>query len=610
MWEKVVLNLLSNAFKFTHQGHIEVRLRRCGETVELMVRDTGTGMPEQELPRIFERFHRIKGARGRTHEGTGIGLALVEELVHLHGGTIGVESALGKGTVFTVRLPMSAEPLPPYVATGREPVVERTSASAFVEEAVRWLPLAGQQNTTECGARGRIVLADDNADMRAYVSRLLAESGYQVEAVADGEAALAACLPAPPALVVADVMMPVLDGLALVRRLRASERTAALPILLLSARAGEEARIEGLRAGADDYVVKPFGQRELLARVDAAVRLARTRAEAADRERRIAVLARLAGVVDTAMDAIVSVDVDQRVVHFNPAAEKMFDCSVAQALGQPLDRFIPECFRAANAERKNTFTESGDRCRDRGWRGALSAMRGDGREFPIEASISEAEVDGQKLLTVILRDITERKQAEDTQRLLIAELDHRVKNTLATVQAIALQTLTATTDPAAFAESFNGRLQALACAHTLLTRSGWRGAELRALVREQLALGAGEDARIVCAGPSVVLEPQTALHVGLVLHELGTNACKYGSLSVPQGHLDVRWRVQRAGVARELQLNWVESGGPTVRAPARQGFGTLLIRRSLKHGLGGEAGLSFAPSGLTCAIRLPLEYRV
>ncbi len=295
MWEKVILNLLSNAFKHTFEGEIVVSVRTAADarSVVVEVRDTGVGIPAEELPRLFERFHRVQGAEARTHEGTGIGLALVQELVKLHGGSIDVTSEVGVGTTFTVTLRAGAVHLPPErIGATRQLASTATGAAAYVEEALRWLPtddstsetpLAGELDwLPEQGAatRGRVLLADDNADMRDYVARLLSGQ-YQVTAVADGEAALATALEEPPDLVLSDVMMPRLDGYALLRALREDIRTREVPVILVSARAGEEARVEGLELGADDYLIKPFSARELLARVDGRVELARLRREKA-----------------------------------------------------------------------------------------------------------------------------------------------------------------------------------------------------------------------------------------------------------------------------------------------------------------------------------------
>jgi signal transduction histidine kinase len=265
MWEKIVLNLLSNALKFTFEGEIEVALHRHGEQAVLTVRDTGIGVPAEQIPMLFDRFHRVPDARSRTQEGTGIGLALVQELVKLHGGTVTVESAVGRGTTFTITIPFGSLHLPgDRIAAPRSLSSTAVSAAPYVEEALRWSAPSGPA-PQESGA-ARILLADDNADMRDYVTRLLSDR-YAVEAVADGVTALERARAEPPDLILSDVMMPGLDGFQLLQALRAGERTRGIPVIFLSARAGEESRIDGLSAGADDYLVKPFSARELLARV-------------------------------------------------------------------------------------------------------------------------------------------------------------------------------------------------------------------------------------------------------------------------------------------------------------------------------------------------------
>lgn len=287
MWEKVVLNLLSNALKFTFDGEITVRVARDDRQVVVTFADTGVGVSAAEMPRLFERFHRIETTRARSTEGSGIGLALVRELVGLHGGTITADSREGEGTTFTIRLPLGTAHLPADEVA--EPRDTRMAASAvaepYVQEALRWLPdesgaaatILETQAAQAAGSGPRVLLADDNVDMREYLTNLLGASGYQVSGVGDGEQALEAIRAQLPDLVISDVMMPKLDGLQLLAALRADQRTAALPVLLLSARAGQEASIEGLLAGADDYLVKPFAAAELLARVRANVELARIR---------------------------------------------------------------------------------------------------------------------------------------------------------------------------------------------------------------------------------------------------------------------------------------------------------------------------------------------
>jgi PAS domain S-box-containing protein len=282
MWEKVVLNLISNAFKFTLDGRIEVAVHADGTGAVLVVKDSGVGIPKAELSRVFERFHRVEGQRGRTHEGTGIGLALVQELVRLHRGEIRVESKAGHGTTFIVTVPFGRDHLPADRVQGSRPLASTAiGADAFVEEALRWLPsaqasgisetmvddLGSQTDTVPADSqRSRVLIVDDNADMRDHLSRVLAK-WWNVEAASDGLAALEAARQNTPDLVLADVMMPRLDGIGLLSALRSDPDLADIPVILLSARAGEEARIEGLNVGADDYLVKPFSARELVARV-------------------------------------------------------------------------------------------------------------------------------------------------------------------------------------------------------------------------------------------------------------------------------------------------------------------------------------------------------
>jgi len=286
MWEKIVLNLLSNAFKFTLQGEIVVSVQEADGRAIFSVRDTGTGIPKDQVSKLFERFHRVDGAKGRSIEGTGIGLALVQELVSFHGGFVTVETEENKGSTFTVSLPLDAS----VAASGIEAGTNGINSSrndAFVQEAMRWLPSAGmpsQDDVEEAGPIAHpagtplILLADDNADMRDYVWRLLSDT-YQVDVVSDGLAALDAVRERRPDVLLTDIMMPGLDGFGLIKSIRTDVHLKDLPIIALSARAGEEAKEEGLDAGADDYLVKPFSARELRAVVKSNLELARMRRE-------------------------------------------------------------------------------------------------------------------------------------------------------------------------------------------------------------------------------------------------------------------------------------------------------------------------------------------
>ncbi|GCE06156.1 ATP-binding protein [Dictyobacter aurantiacus] len=297
MWEKIVLNLLSNAFKFTFTGSIRVALHAAEDDVELVVQDTGVGVSEQDLPHIFERFYRALPARTRIQEGAGIGLSLVQELVHLHEGTITIQSQEGVGTTFTIRIPRRSDrtSTPQKVEATPQHSSPELQAPPYVEEAMHWLaetqqkmvehvnkletfPISGAYTETQQPDRdahpGHVLVVDDNADMRAYLQRLLSPT-YQVELAANGRQALTIAREQHADLIISDVVQPELDGFTLLKELRADPSTADIVVMLLSARTGEEAIVEGLGLGAEDYLVKPFSARELLARVALRMEMAR-----------------------------------------------------------------------------------------------------------------------------------------------------------------------------------------------------------------------------------------------------------------------------------------------------------------------------------------------
>lgn len=474
MWEKVVLNLLSNAFKHTFEGGITVTLRWCGDHAELAVADSGVGIPETELPRLFERFHQVKGARSRTHEGTGIGLALVHELVGLHGGSVRVESHEDKGSTFVITVKKGRVHLPTdRIGAERTLASTATNAVAYVQEAMHWLqdvPQAPAAALTPkeadvavdilpaaqmSGRRARILWSDDNADMRDYVRRLLADR-YDVLAVPDGASALAAARENPPDLVLTDVMMPRLDGLGLLRELRADARTRTIPVILLSARAGEESAVEGLDAGADDYLVKPFTARELLARVRTHLELAQVRREWAEeleqknealrrahdelemrvQERTTALAAankslkaeiverkradtvfreieeRFHILVDGVRGhAIFMLAPDGRVMSWNEGARAIKGYDADEIIGQHISRFYSDEDVAKdkpNELLRRAATEG--RCEDEGWR-----MRKDGSRFWADVTLTALHAEDGSLrgFAKVTRDITERKRAEE-----------------------------------------------------------------------------------------------------------------------------------------------------------------------------------------------------
>ncbi len=315
IWEKIVLNLLSNALKFTLAGAVRLVLRGDGREAVLSVTDTGVGIDAEHLPHLFERFYRAPRPAARSHEGTGIGLALVAELARLHGGDVRAESVEGQGSTFTVRIPYGQ----PSAAPGA--VQKESSLLAYLDEALQWLhPIAGDptpapevSSVVGRTAAATVLIVDDNPDMRSYLRRIL-EPYWVVRVADDGAEALEDIRSERPDLVLSDVMMPKVDGFALLDALRSDPATATIPVVLLSARAGEEAAVVGLRAGADDYLVKPFSGLELLARVRSNLELAALRNR--DAEWR-------AALVDSLQDAVVVLDAAGRLIEANSTFERL-----------------------------------------------------------------------------------------------------------------------------------------------------------------------------------------------------------------------------------------------------------------------------------------------
>jgi PAS domain S-box-containing protein len=312
--------------------------------------------------------------------------------------------------------------------------------------------------------------------------------------------------------------------------------------------------------------------------------------------------ARLAAIVTSSDDAIISKSLDGRIASWNAGATRIFGYQATEMIGQPITRIIPP---ELHGDEKRILAQLSLGERIEHYETVRVAK--DGRRVEVSLSVSALRDRFGKVIgaSKVVRDISERKRAEKLQHLLVEELNHRVKNTLATVQAIASQSLLRSTSPSHFVAGFNGRLQALARAHALLTQDLFQGAEVGAIVHDQVLLGAAGDDRVSCAGPSIALNPQAAVHLALVLHELGTNARKYGALSVPKGRLSVSWGM-RTNEGNNFLLDWKESGGPQVSVPSARGFGTTLIEETL-HTQGGEAVIHYHGDGLTCEINLPLS---
>jgi len=308
---------------------------------------------------------------------------------------------------------------------------------------------------------------------------------------------------------------------------------------------------------------------------------------------------RMEGIVESAMDALITVDEDQRIVVFNPAAERMFGVTAEDALGAPIDRFIPERFRHGHAEHIRLFKETGVTNRRMGALGAISGLRANGEEFPLEASISQIQLGEGKLATVILRDITERKANEDSRQLLAREVDHRAKNALAVVQALV--SLTRADTKEAFIIAVRGRVSALSRAHSLLAQNRWEGADLAAVISDETR-AYQEVNQLQLEGPIVILGHHAVQPISLLIHELATNAVKYGALSSSGGQVDVSWRVLPD---HELELRWVEYGGPPVMKPDSKGFGSVLMTEVVTRQLSGKIDITWPTTGMYMVATLP-----
>ncbi|MCK8501130.1 ATP-binding protein [Myxococcus fulvus] len=449
LWEKVILNLLSNAFKFTLAGEIRVACAAKDDGVEVSVTDTGTGIPEAELPRIFERFHRVQGAHGRSYEGSGIGLALVQELVKLHGGRLAVRSVEGHGSTFTVGLPLGHAHLPAGHLKPQEPG-HTTHLRAFVSEARTWLeapasievtddeapPLARREDRTP-HASATVLVVDDNVDMRDYVQRLLG-GRYAVETAANGHEALEQVRARRPDLVLSDVMMPGMDGFGLLRALRASPVTADLPVILLSARVGEEATVEGLEAGANDYLVKPFSARELLARVEGNLAVARAREEKRQVEQ---ARQALAVVVEQSSDAIGIADTEGRITYLNEAGQRLLGVAGQEAARHTsLLDYFPEEDRPFVQDTLLPGVATKGR-----WEGELQARNlRTGARLPVRYAIStltHARTGQPVGVAVIAHELSEQKRQEaetrrraEFEQQLIGIVSHDLRNPLSAIQ--------------------------------------------------------------------------------------------------------------------------------------------------------------------------------
>ena len=308
---------------------------------------------------------------------------------------------------------------------------------------------------------------------------------------------------------------------------------------------------------------------------------------------------RMEGIVASAMDAMITVDEDQRIELFNPAAERMFGVEAADAIGGPLARFIPERFRSGHAEHIRRFKETGVTNRRMGALGAISGLRANGEEFPLEASISQVDIGGVRIATVILRDITERKANEEARHLLAREVDHRAKNALAVVQALVSLTRAPTKE--AFIAAVRGRVAALGRAHSLLAQNRWEGGDLAQIIGEETA-AYQKPGQVVASGPVINLNPNAVQPMSLLLHELATNAVKHGALSTETGRVNIEWSILADG---QLEFDWIEAYGPAPQRPEAEGFGSTLVREVVTRQMGGALSIEWPIEGLRFSATLP-----
>ena len=448
------------------------------------------------------------------------------------------------------------------------------------------------------------ILMVDDVDMNLVaLEALLRDDSLALIKANTGPEALELLLVHEFGLALLDVQMPGMDGFELAELMRGTERTRSIPIIFITAVATDERRrFRGYEAGAVDYLLKPFDPATLKGKVAIFAELHRQRRDLARQRDELrasadqlsAALARIQAHSDNSPLAIVEFDPALRILTWSNGAERMFGWSATNALGRTPTEFgwirkdDEEQFRAVLSEMISGRAPRAVH--------ANRAFHRDGSLVECEwyHSILRDRASRPLSINSQILDITERTRAAETQRLLVGELNHRVKNTLATVQAIATQTLRYTEEPKAFAKDFSGRIQSLARAHSLLSDATWKGASLLTLIEDQLRLGAIDERRLTTSGPDLILAPQVALHLAMILHELITNANKYGALATSQGRIDLSWTIDEG----RIHLVWIESGVPGLRAPSRRGFGTTLIEQSAKSD-GGTATVIYRADGLT-----------
>ena len=456
----------------------------------------------------------------------------------------------------------------------------------------------------------KFLLVDDIAENLDALEALLRRDRLELHRARSGAEALELLLMHDYALALLDVQMPEMDGFTLAELMRSTERTRRVPIIFLTAVATDDRRLfRGYGAGAVDYLFKPIDSRLLLNKAEVFFELDRQKRELARRNDELRVstdslsraLDQLQAHRDNSPLASAEFGPDLRVSAWSRGAERMFGWRADEALGRSAEEL--RWIRERDAEVFANLTRSLAEGRSPRGMHAFRSYRKNGEPILCEWYISSlaGSEGGPASVSAQILDISERSRAEETRRLLVGELNHRVKNTLATVQAVASQTMRHARDAKEFAAAFTGRIQSLAKAHSLLSGSGWSGVMIGGLVHDQAQIGADEESHLTISGPEVFLEPQAALHIAMILHELATNAYKHGALSNAAGHAELTWLVE----VDRLRMTWVERGAPEAAAPPRRGFGITLVEQTCQAA-GGSAAAAWEPEGVVWRIDFPL----
>ena len=458
----------------------------------------------------------------------------------------------------------------------------------------------------------RFLIVDDIPENILALDALLRRDGLVIDHAQTAAEALELMLVHDYALALLDVHLPGTDGYELAELMRSTERTRSVPIIFVTAAERDETRrFRGYEAGAVDYIFKPIDPLVMKSKAEVFFRIGR---QARDLQRQHDEMQRIAHDRDRAASllrahtdnsplAFVTLDQDLVIRAWSKGAERMFSREAADLLGQPATEtgWMDEAGAAVLAG----WLSPGDLAP----RHSAELPLGHAERGPIPCEIYGSILTGgnRRTLSLQILDITERKRAEEVRSLLVGELNHRIKNTLANVQAIARQGLRRSGDLAEFEQGFVGRLQALSRAHSILSDSTWSSAPLDQLIDDLIRVGTLDADRLRRSGPAVELTPDTMLRMALTLHELATNAAKYGALSVSQGMVHLDWAMRNGG----LVLSWRETGGPAVTAPDRTGFGSDLIA-AVAGGDDDSVHADWRPEGVVWTIRLsegvsPLE---